>query len=120
MENFNQKLETALKAHLRQSQLPSFDEYLLGKITGQIDYQRQLRRLLPKLWAALAFLLATLGLLVFASIDSWRAFSHSSMATFLSLMFTDFKVIFNNWQDYAYSILESLPVGATALCSGLP
>lgn len=113
-------LEQALKKHLQQSHLPDFNNYLLDKILDRLNYERQMEILKPKLVAALGVILAGLTILVFAFILSLRGFSQTPTFNYVRLMFTDFKLILTNWQDYSLGILESLPLGALALLlSGL-
>lgn len=111
-------LENALKQHLKAGQLPQFEGYLLSKITNRIEYEKQLKILKPKLWSAAFTLLASIGLLVFASIYSWTAFAQTPISQFLHLIFTDSRLILDNWQDYVLSILENIPLGASALMLG--
>ncbi len=111
-------LEKAISKHLNTAQMPNFDDYLLKKIVAKIEYKKQLKQLLPKLWIACAVFIFSLGLMVVACAVFWRAFVQTSIFEFLSLTFTDFKIILDNWQDYSFSILESLPLGATAFLLG--
>lgn len=107
-------LEKAIKQSLMQSQLPNFDDYLYKKIVAKIEFKRQLKQLVPKLWAASIFFLLSLCLMIIACTIFWQAFVQTSIFEFISLTFTDFKIILSNWQDYTFSILESLPLGAMA------
>lgn len=108
-------LEQALARHLQQSQLPDFNNVLLDKILDRLNYEQELRALKPKLVTAICIFLASLTLLVFAFIFSLRGFAQTPTYNYLSLMFTDFKLILANWQDYSLGILENLPMGALAL-----
>ena len=40
----------------------------------------------------------------------WLQLSESGVATLSSLLFSDFGTIMTRWQDFSFSILESLPV----------
>lgn len=108
-------LEQALKGYFEQNNLPDFGNYLLEKILQRLEYERQLKILKPKLWTAAGVFVGGLGLLAFGLSVSWQAFVQAPISHYLSLMFTDFGLIMANWQDYALSILESLPLGSLAL-----
>jgi hypothetical protein len=108
-------LEKAIKKHFEQASLPDFGDYLFVRITDRLNYERQLKTLKPKLWAAVGAFLCGLGLLIFSFEISLHAFFQTPTSHYFSLMFTDFSVILNNWQDYSLSIIESLPLGSLAL-----
>lgn len=110
-------IETALKSHLRQNGLPEFSDSLFHKIISEINLQQRglyLRKLKINLAAVSVFLAGTLVLFAVALINSLKAFAQTPALHFFSLMFTDFGVVMTNWQDYGFSILESLPLGAMA------
>jgi hypothetical protein len=108
-------LEIAIKKHLEQSQMPSFSNVLFDKIIVRINYERELKAMRPKLWLAGAGFLTALGLLTIAGEAFLRAFIQTPTSHYLSLMFTDFKLITTNWQDYALGILENLPLGSVSI-----
>jgi len=109
-EQHNQ-LELAIKQHLAQRQMPNFSNLLFDKILARLDYERQAKQLRPKLWAAAGLFAAGLFLFAVAGEAFWRAFIQTPTSRYLSLIFTDFKLIAANWQDYLLGVLESLPVG---------
>jgi hypothetical protein len=114
-KQFNQGdalLESALKSHFEQDKLPDFSNYLLEKILNRLSYEKQLKILKPKLFAAIGLFLAGLGLLVLAVGVSLNTFFKTPTGHYFSLLFTDFNLIAANWQDYSLGILESLPLGA--------
>lgn len=111
-------LEQAISRQLAKDQLPEFSHYLLAKITSRIEYERQIQNLRPRLWGFLGGTIFSLGLLAFAVSSCVRALAGSGSLHFVALSFSDFSVMLANWQDYAYSVLESLPLGAIALALG--
>ncbi len=107
-------LEVALKGRLQKNDLRDFSGYLFYKILNRIHYEQQLKSLKPKLWAAVSVLIASVAVLIVAADVSFRAFAQAPVLRFITLSFTDFGQVAANWQDYAFSILESLPLGAMA------
>ena len=110
-------MEKALKQHLGQSALPEFSDYLFHKIISGINREQRamrIKKLKHQLWAAAGFLTGALVLFVVALDASLKAFAQTPTSNFLSLMFTDFGVVMSNWQDYGFSVLETLPLGAMA------
>ena len=105
-------LEQAIKKHLGSAQMPEFSNYLFEKIVKRVDYEQNLKTLKPKLWAGVAVLAGSLGLLAFALSVFVKAFGQTPTSHFFALSFTDFGVVMANWQDFLLSILESLPLGA--------
>lgn len=114
----NSDLEQILQKYLQQNHLPVFDNYLLEKIMDRINYERQLKTLRPKFWQALAMLVSGLAVLIISIKLSWHPLALSPSLKYLSLMFSDFKAVLDNWQDYAYGLLESLPLGTLAFLLG--
>jgi hypothetical protein len=112
------RLENAIKQQLLLNQMPVFENYLFDKIVSRLDYEQKLKELKPKLWAGISVFAASLGLLVFAVFDFIKVWRQTPAFHFLALSFTDFGLVVNNWQDYAFSILESLPLGVMALLLG--
>jgi hypothetical protein len=111
-------LELAISGKLKSEQMPEFSGYLQEKIIRRIDYEREIKALKPKLWAAFGVMAFSVGLLAIAGDYMFKAFAQSPSYHFLALTFTDFGVMADNWQDYTFSILESLPLGALALTLG--
>jgi hypothetical protein len=110
-------MEKTLKQHLRQNQLPEFSDYLFSKIIAGINREQRtlrLKKLKIHLWTAAGFLAGTLVLFAVALETSLKAFAQTPTSNFISLMFTDFGVVVSNWQDYGFSVLETLPLGAMA------
>jgi hypothetical protein len=111
-------LEKAIKKHFAKNQMPNFSEYFFNKIVSRLDYEKQLKTLKPRLWTAVGFFVTSFAMLVFAFTVSWHAFGQTGISKYFSLIFTDFGVVTANWQDYSLSLLDSLPLGATALLLG--
>ena len=108
-------LEQAIKKHFLASlSVPKNEQKLLHKIFDRIYLEQDLRVLKIKLYSAIGLLATTLVLLVLAFDISFNAFAHTPSIKFISLFFSDFKQIAGDWQDYSFSILETLPLGAMA------
>jgi len=117
-ENKPISLEVALKTHLSQSRLPEPSGQLFINIISRIELEKQIAAQKPKAWAAAVLTLGSLALLVLSFVSSYHAFGQTQTAKYLSLMFTDFKTVMDNWQDYTFSILETLPLGAIGFLLG--
>jgi len=111
-------LEVALKKHLSQNRLGQPSGQLFGNILSRLEIEKELRAQKPKTWGAAALVLGSLVLLVVAFNVSWQAFGQTQTFRYLSLLFTDFKTVMDNWQDYGFSVLETLPLGAMAFLLG--
>ena len=118
MPNLSQKnlnlLENAVARHFKASPKPAVPDQLYANILARLAYEQELQAIKPKLWAGFGLFAASLAVLVFALITSGHAFAQSHTWGYFSLLFTDFKTVMDNWQDYLFSILENLPLGATA------
>ena len=124
MENFAEQqnsqemlMETALKRQFGKNQLPEFSDDLFHKIISGINREQRaarIKKLKYQLWTAAGFLAATLALFTIALNVSLKAFSQTPTSNFISLAFTDFGVVISNWQDFGFSILETLPLGVMA------
>jgi hypothetical protein len=113
-QQLEKTLENGLIRHFSSELFPASLEGLFDKIMARISLEAELSKLKTRLWAALVFSAATLAVLVFAVDTSLKAFAQAPSFKFLSLIFTDFKLVADNWQDYAFSVLENLPLGAMA------
>lgn len=107
-------LELAIQKQLQLSPLPEYDGYLLEKILDRLGYQERLAALRPKLWTAFSLSAASLVLLLWAVFVSVHAYAQTPIGHYLALIFSDFKTVADNWQDFSFSILETLPLGASA------
>jgi hypothetical protein len=124
MEDFHEQLnsqeklmEKALRQHLAEKQVPEFSDYLFHKIITGVNRQQRakfLRDLKIRLWTVAGFLAMTLFIFAVALEASLKAFAQTPTYNFISLAFTDFGAVMSNWQDYGFSILEALPLGAMA------
>lgn len=118
LEHPKTPFESAISGSLRAQGLPGFDDVLLKKIKIRLAYEQQLKALRPKLWATAAAMALSLSFFVASIVFSWHSLMQSPAWNFLSLMFTDFKAVAINWQDFLASVLENFPLGASALVLG--
>lgn len=117
-EQLEQAMEKALKRHFSR-QLELFSQNSLAdKILGRLALEYRLKKLKARLYAALTFFTATVAVFIFALDLSLKAFAQTSTFKFISLFFTDFKHIADYWQDYLFSVLETLPLGHLAFMLG--
>ncbi len=119
-QNNPDSLEKAITKHFSSISMSGCDSELFNKIINKIELEKQLEKLIPKLWAAFVLFLIGVATLILAVNFASSAFAQSPAAKYLSLIFTDFRAVLDNWQDYTFSILESLPLSQVAvLLSGL-
>ena len=91
-----------------QAPNPSYD--LLGKIMTRISEERRLLILKRRLVVFLAGLLGSIILFIPALKGLISGFSQSGFFQYFSLLFSDAEIITTYWQNYALSLLETLPV----------
>lgn len=72
------------------------------------------RRLVAKTVGFGGLFAASVSLIVAGGFNAVAQFSQSGFFNFASLFFSDFSVAAANFQDFAYSIIESFPVFSTA------
>jgi uncharacterized membrane protein len=94
--------------------MDGFKPELQAKIMEEIRRHEQ-RILVLKTSAFGASLILSFGLLVVAYLNLATAAVQSGFLEFVSLFFSDFSVAVANFQDFAFSLLESFPVFSTAL-----
>ncbi len=90
-------------------------EYLFDKIINRIKKEQQFLNLRKRL---IFFSAGTIGSII-AFIPTFSAvradLAESGIIHFVSLMFSDFAMTIALWKDFAFSILESLPVISIAV-----
>jgi|WetSurMetagenome_2_1015567.scaffolds.fasta_scaffold23095_1 hypothetical protein len=79
------------------------------RILRKIDFQNKLalRRKLAFIYAGFA---ASAGVFMLAIIALGKALLQSDFWTLAKLIFSDTGLVFQNWGDFAYSLLETLPI----------
>ncbi|TAN33030.1 hypothetical protein EPN28_03445 [Patescibacteria group bacterium] len=85
-------------------------EELLDKVMNRIQKERVFLALRRKLVIFFASTLCSAVALVGALRLAGRGFAESGFFKFFSLLFSDFGSVYAYWQDFAWSLLESLPV----------
>lgn len=87
---------------------------LYEKVIVRIEAEKQ-RQIARKRLSLVLMVLLSLSI---AAIPVWNAFwisfAQSGFGQYLSLMFSDSRVVMNHWQDFGLSLLESLPVMSVA------
>lgn len=103
----------------RTSEQPTPPADLLGKVFARIKAER------ARAWRFKIATLITASVAAFTALAAALAFAitsftRSGASAFLKLMITDTGIVTAYWQDFAYSLLETIPTGelAASLASG--
>ena len=92
---------------------PSSD--LFDRVLQRIQEEKRLLSIRRRIFIFSSTLLIS-GIAGFFAIKSlFYSFSESGFLTFVSLLFSDYKIVLGYWQNFAMSILERLPVMSLAL-----
>ncbi len=90
-------------------------EGLFAKVLARLDLERKALSMRRRFFMAGAFFLGVVG----SVTPVWKIFaadiSRSGFSQYFSLLFSDSKTVFVNWQDYSLGLLESLPILSTVL-----
>ena len=87
----------------------SVPEGLFGRVMSRIETERKLVALRRRLIFAAVLLAGSVAAFAFMLRLFWLDISSSGFGQYLSLFFYDFRFIAADWQDYAFSLLETLP-----------
>lgn len=83
---------------------------LFEKVLTRIEAEKKRRAARARLGFVMGIFFAS----IISVIPVWNAFwvsiASSGFGQYLTLIFSDSKVVANNWQDFGLSLLESLPV----------
>ncbi len=82
---------------------------LLAKVMGRIIAKRKLQTR-RRLFGTLILLLSSIAAAIPAGQVFWADITSSGLNLYLTLAWYDGAVIISNWQDFSFTILESLPV----------
>jgi hypothetical protein len=94
---------------------PRPSDELFQKIMSGIHEKSNKSVLIKKITIFSVSLIGSLSALISALILLGARFSESGFYQYISLMFSDFRIIASNWQDYAISLLQALPAFSIAL-----
>jgi hypothetical protein len=83
---------------------------LKGAILSQVIKEKRKRLVLKLGLDGLAFLLST-SLTTFATLGIWTSLNSTALRELMALLWSDLPVVMTYWQDFAYAILDALPVG---------
>lgn len=88
---------------------------LLQKVLLRLDQESKALSMRRRFFLAAAVFLGIVS--SFASVWNifWADISRSGFSQYLPLLFSDFKTVLANWQDFGLGLLESLPVVSTVL-----
>ncbi|OGY40908.1 MAG: hypothetical protein A2Y82_03505 [Candidatus Buchananbacteria bacterium RBG_13_36_9] len=83
---------------------------LLGKIMKRINQEKRLLTLKRRLFILATGLTGAIVLFIPALKGVISGFAQSGFIQYFSLLFSDAEIVLAYWQNYALSLLESLPV----------
>lgn len=83
---------------------------LYHKIIDGISYEKQLLKLKRKLFFHGAILVGLCWAFVLYLISVWQQIAQSDFFQLLNLVFTDIRIISNNFSDYILSLVEAMPI----------
>jgi len=91
-------------------QTPNPPDDLLGKIMKRISEEKRLLTLKRRLVIFSAGLIGAIVLFIPALKGVISGFAESGFTQYFSLLFSDAEIVLVYWQNYALSLLETLPV----------
>jgi len=91
-------------------QAPNPPDDLLGKIMQRIDQEKRLLTLKRRLFLFSAGLIGAIILFIPALKGVISGLTQSGFIQYFSLLFSDAEIVLAYWQNYALSLLETLPV----------
>jgi hypothetical protein len=83
---------------------------LLGRIMARIHEEERLKSIKKRLFLFSTTVLVSAIAFIPATNAFWDGFAQSGFLQFISLLFSDFGLIIDDWQNFGLAILESLPV----------
>lgn len=92
---------------------------LFKAVMARLDRERSLSALRRRLVAANIFLAACIAGAIPLFWAAVLDFSRSGFMQYLNLLLSDFKAVSVYWQDFALSLVESLPVISLAAALGM-
>ncbi len=87
---------------------------LLGRILTRVTEERAWKAWRFKIAALVAGFVASAAALAFAVSVAFVSLTNSGVPQFLKLAITDTGAVAAYWQDFAYSLLETMPAGGLA------
>ena len=85
-------------------------EGLLSQVLARIEYEKKLSATKKKLVVFLLIFLTSLVAVIPTFQTLRTGFIDSGFIQFFGLLFSDFDIISNYWQNFTLSLLETLPV----------
>jgi len=96
---------------------PEPPEYLFGRIMSRIHKERE-EEIIKRRIILLSFVSAASFVSVFPAFQLLKAdLAASGFFAFFSLLFSDFAIVAAYWQNFVFSLLESLPITGLAAIS---
>jgi hypothetical protein len=105
MPSFEENIRLAVK----DSQADSPSANLAERVIFAIDSKRRFYVFIKLAVYSAVAMISSVGLAIVWRIES-SSIINSEAIKLLLLLFSDFNVITKYWQDYAFSLLESLPI----------
>ncbi len=105
MQDNYRKLFNILRSALPQAGLAHLESVILSRINLEVKSRAR-----QMLWLFGCGSLGAFGLLVYLFKYIIQAFSHSGFYEYLSLAFSGDSTVFIYWKEFAFSVLDSLPL----------
>jgi hypothetical protein len=110
-QNIKTSFEVQIAAVLTQASAEENDCALAHGVLARIAKTEKTARLKRSFVFGGAFLASIAGL-IFSLLSFKTGIAQTGFSQYATLIFTDTMVVLQDWQNYAYTILESLPVFA--------
>jgi len=108
-------MDKHLKNLMSNLKYPELPEKLFSKIMTRIHKEQKLSTIRTRLIIFSVTFISSIIALLPTTQALITSFKESGFMEFLSLIISDIEIVFNNWQDYSITLLESLPVTNIAI-----
>ncbi|OGH91912.1 MAG: hypothetical protein A2534_00260 [Candidatus Magasanikbacteria bacterium RIFOXYD2_FULL_39_9] len=109
MPKFSNLFEETVYLAVKDSRLVTPSATLADRVLFAIERKKRFYASVKLAIYSLVTITSSIGLAVVWRIEG-SAIINSEAIQLLSLLFSDFSIVASYWQDYAFSLLESLPV----------
>jgi len=109
MPKFSNSFEETVYLAVKDSRVVSPSATLADRVLFAIERKKRFYAFVKLAIYSVVSVASSVGLAVVWRIEG-SAIINSEAINLLSLLFSDFSIVASYWQDYAFSLLESLPV----------
>jgi len=85
-------------------------ETLFDRIINRLRLEKRILSIKRRIVIFSACSLVSAAIFVQVFKITWAGFSASGFGQFFSLLFSDFRIVAGQWQNFLWSLLESLPI----------